>query len=295
MEGLPKTIYHYCPSEVFFSILNTKQLFLTSAYLTNDWQEVIWIGSTFRSVLIELWEKNPAFGHFFSHLWERRGIWSNLQGPTVTIPFVACFSEHPDMLSQWRAYAEDGLGFSIGFDPAEFEIEVITPTDLKADWQGRNRLGLARVIYSEADQSRWVQEVMKRHLSNTSLQDPISQIKEVVPCLTELFRLATFFKNPAFEEEREWRMIYVPSLGIDKGQLLQPVPRPNKICEIKFRHANNRFFAYYPLDLSRLSSVSDIRIGPRCLTDELTIRGYIAYTGFGHVTPTRSVASYRKF
>ena len=33
-----------------------------------------------------------------------------------TLPLIGCFSKNGDLLSQWRAYAEDGKGFSIGFD-----------------------------------------------------------------------------------------------------------------------------------------------------------------------------------
>lgn len=33
-----------------------------------------------------------------------------------TLPLISCFSKNGDLLSQWRAYAEDGKGFSIGFD-----------------------------------------------------------------------------------------------------------------------------------------------------------------------------------
>lgn len=30
-------------------------------------------------------------------------------------PYVCCFSREGDLLSQWRAYADDGAGFSVGF------------------------------------------------------------------------------------------------------------------------------------------------------------------------------------
>jgi len=34
---------------------------------------------------------------------------------------VACFSAADDLLSQWRAYADDGCGFAIGFNARYFE------------------------------------------------------------------------------------------------------------------------------------------------------------------------------
>ncbi|WP_156304407.1 hypothetical protein [Nitrosospira briensis] len=33
----------------------------------------------------------------------------------IAHPFIACFSQEPDMLCQWRAYADDGRGFAPRF------------------------------------------------------------------------------------------------------------------------------------------------------------------------------------
>ena len=35
--------------------------------------------------------------------------------------FVVCFSEMPDVLSQWRGYADDGKGCCIGFSKTQLE------------------------------------------------------------------------------------------------------------------------------------------------------------------------------
>jgi len=39
--------------------------------------------------------------------------------------YIACFSEKGDLLSQWRAYADDGEGVAIGFDPNGGRFPVV--------------------------------------------------------------------------------------------------------------------------------------------------------------------------
>lgn len=43
---------------------------------------------------------------------------------SLTLPFTISFSEHGDLLSQWRAYAQDATGVSIGFEPKDGLEEV---------------------------------------------------------------------------------------------------------------------------------------------------------------------------
>jgi hypothetical protein len=44
--------------------------------------------------------------------------------------FIACFSRARDDLGQWRAYADNGRGFAIGFAPRMFRISELLPDRL---------------------------------------------------------------------------------------------------------------------------------------------------------------------
>ena len=66
--------------------------------------------------------------------------------------FIAGFSRDRDELSQWRAYADNGRGYAIGFAPHLFRIEDIKPDDLKPD----ERTLVGPVLYD-------IGEVTERH------------------------------------------------------------------------------------------------------------------------------------
>jgi hypothetical protein len=54
-------------------------------------------------------------------------------------PFITCFCENGDLLSQWRGYSDQGEGFAIGFSVAWL-------LSLKPKWR------LIKVIYDRAQQ-----------------------------------------------------------------------------------------------------------------------------------------------
>ena len=115
-------------------------------------------------------------------------------------PFIACFCENGDLLSQWRGYSKGQPAFAIGLDLARWQMGV-TPR-------------LRRVIYDSALQTKLARETIESWMlacdeeinSETSRDDLLSAW--AVPILRRmLFEFHMCFKNPAFEEEREWRLI----------------------------------------------------------------------------------------
>src|SRR5690606_28676010 len=59
--------------------------------------------------------------------------------------FALCLSEKGDLLSQWRAYARDGTGISIGFS-SDFLMRDYGPVNF-----GKSFYELIKVNYGEAD------------------------------------------------------------------------------------------------------------------------------------------------
>jgi hypothetical protein len=45
-----------------------------------------------------------------------------IAGDAFSILMIGCFSLEPDVLSQWRAYADNGRGFAIGFSLKDMNI-----------------------------------------------------------------------------------------------------------------------------------------------------------------------------
>ena len=111
ITAIPDTVYHYCSIETFFSIITTKKLWLTYSNNTNDYLENRWIDTSINDYVFQnINDKN------------RELFQKTLQNYQINKvpPFICCFSEDGDMLSQWRAYANNGLGVSIGFNVKYF-------------------------------------------------------------------------------------------------------------------------------------------------------------------------------
>jgi hypothetical protein len=126
-------------------------------------------------------------------------------------PYISCFSENGDSLSQWRAYANDGKGVAIGFNPEKFGIvnKIPVNTLVKDD-----SIGYCKCIY-DID--------LQRKLINESLdvlclfikQDEKSEMS-YMDTATALNQLSIISKNPCFAEEQETRIIHIPMVMGDK-------------------------------------------------------------------------------
>jgi len=105
---LVEEISHYCGSQVFLSFLERKKLWLTSLSQSNDSLEGAWVIKHWLSRFTPRTESERDLRKGYSVLLDE-----------VKRSYVAlgtCFSEEPDLLSQWRGYAENGAGFSLTFD-----------------------------------------------------------------------------------------------------------------------------------------------------------------------------------
>ena len=125
-----KIVYHYCSNYTLESIVNKKQLWMCDIANSNDYNETkIFFPKLFET--IELVYRENEFPFEFEKTTGIEGIkviledvkeylgWGYDKGFLTS--FVACFCEKGDNLSQWRGYAKDGTGCSIGFSLRELE------------------------------------------------------------------------------------------------------------------------------------------------------------------------------
>ncbi len=214
--------------------------------------------------------------------------------------FGFCLSEDGDLLSQWRGYAADATGVSIGFskDYLEQFAEASRP-------QEKPGFTLQRVEYDLEMQERLIKptyiEIKKlinegalkfpgKHSlldarsddevkrDNEKIKSAFSQLSVTVLTLfTKLFLL----KTSAFREEREWRLIsYFVKTGDD-------------MCS--FRALNDRIVPYREFELleSESGSIVKVFLGPKNTTPNYVIESFLKQRGFPDVTILRSEATYR--
>ncbi|BDV33711.1 DUF2971 domain-containing protein [Methylocystis iwaonis] len=124
--------------------------------------------------------------------------------------YVFCLSEHrrddkDGLLSMWRGYASNGNGAALVFDAAKLNPRENSP------------LTIARVKYASTEERKiWINnkiELLADLISKNDLPDEKLWAATYV-FFERLKMFALFTKHPGFEEEREWRVVYLPERDI---------------------------------------------------------------------------------
>lgn len=187
----PQTLFHYTTREGLVAILSSGTVWATGIRFLNDASEYIYAQSTFVKKLSEIRERvvEPP------HSEELDEAIRQLSELTAHI-FVFCLSRHGDLLSQWRAYGQPGNGYSIGFDAPTLD-EII---------RRKRGMQLAAVCYDPRQQwdlmNRMEIEAVKK--CRATSEDPRAFGKALCDVFLDV---APIIKDPAFEEEDEWRLV----------------------------------------------------------------------------------------
>jgi hypothetical protein len=183
-------LYHYCNPIVFWSIVEKGHIWLSDIFTMRDWKELKWGRDIFTQVVREnhgLFDDDFRYFATFSVF----GVDNHVR------PFVASFSANGDLLSQWRAYGDDGRGFSLG----------VRAHHIYSSWGVR----LKKVEYREVRQKALVLQ------SLVELQDLWRKRPQNLPSVVSVWQdvLNEFaidlcsFKHPSFFEEKEFRIVRV--------------------------------------------------------------------------------------
>lgn len=198
----PRYLYHYTTLDGAMGILRSQNLWASDVRFLNDSSELEYAATIIDNVVAQTFGAitDPALATAVSSI----GSISYLAS-LRSRPFIACFCEEPDLLSQWRAYGRGQAPVSLGF-----EFIGSGPTvGLGAGAYMR------RVIYDPGEQERHVRRIVQAWL--TSLVDYAKtegvQVSELLPypgawaLIEALTEPRLFYKNPAFKEEKEWRIV----------------------------------------------------------------------------------------
>ena len=268
---VPQQLYHYTDSKGLMGILESKRLWATDITYLNDSMELRYgfeiISSVIGSKIAEGYDELKSF-------LEDVKLYVNRNSASTTA-YVTCFCEDGNLLSQWRAYANHGAGYSIG-------IEAKALVGIEYEGPGRliTETLLRKVLYDRATQEQLVKNTIDRFSSLfqdvlKSTQDETQSINLVAnPLSRQLWQHIYYFKNAAFSEEREWRIITVVDVNAPWVELEG----------LKFRASNTTIIPYIERRLDVPSSIffqrnhaiSSITLGPT-LHPKLTERALCAY------------------
>ena len=220
---------------------------------------------------------------------------SNMEG--LFDGFGLCLSSEGDLLSQWRAYTQDGAGLSIGFDQGY--VEWLAQTSRRTDVD----LALHEVHYKPEVHDRLVYPMCSKLRSLLESDDDFPPGKREAPqdasnpksvelhgrlavltllqAAMESFSEVFSLKHEAFAEEKEWRLLH------HFGWL------PTNPC--LYRATAGRIVPYKVCALRQLSRgpVIEVVLGPRHTTPTEVVENYLTQHGFGEVRVKQSLAPYR--
>lgn len=264
-----KIIYHYCSANTFKLILESKKMFLSNVETMNDIMEGEWYKKVVYSEIVKYVKDSNDVNR----------VWAEICYNFVS-KYICCFSEDGDILSQWRAYADDGRGFAIGFSIDDMKINRGMPwMNVSSDYS----IGICNVIYDIDKQIN----IVKMHLDDIfNKKDALGAVK--------LSQYATIFKNPAFQEEKEWRIIHTPIITYNENDLFD-IKVTGGVSDCNFRITKFGLSSYFVWDFSKLkaSPIKEIVIGPQNMTKDYILRFFLSKLEIKNVNIRKSQASYR--
>lgn len=231
---LPETLSHYTSAEGLIGIIKGNKLRASDIGFLNDISEFEYGRKMFKEAAEKYLKADPRFEKLLKDCdyYDSYLKYSNI--------FVVSLSENNDRLSQWRGYAESGLGYSLSFETRRMGMKI--PSE-----EHGSRFFLIPVIYDVDTQNNYLKEIFEALI--TEYLGFLEKFEK--PFLEEgywnwfihrtIFPIVGF-KSHHFEEEKEWRLV------IDQDQSnvgYEPLPLP-----LEFRASKNIVTPFVEVDIS---------------------------------------------
>ena len=284
-------LYHYCTTHTFHSIVQNESFRLSALTQSNDYQEGRLVADA-----VERLAKTDGLKQ--EELARLQQDVSSMETSVEGLAF--CLSRKGDLLSQWRGYAGNGTGVSIGIDSFYLkELCKLGPSE------ERPRMHLKKILYKISDHDKAISAAygeVKAKLSTgewnkikgMSLYDRAlgkrnaDSVKAELKANLELSRTSIAFiehlfllKSYAFKEENELR-------------LLSLFPR-SRSSNLEYRCTDSQIIPFRTCKLEKLNhkSITHVILGPKHQTPKAVVASFLEQCGFGQVIVSNSTASYR--
>lgn len=302
------TLYHYCSLSTFYSIMKNRSIWLSDVSKSNDSKELVWATRQCKyfvlNKFLEYVERMKANDWFidtkfieFSKTFEKL---ESIDTGNSLKAWAFCLSEKGDNLGQWRGYADDGRGISIGFNKEYFIIQTqslgFSPDKVCHIFD--------QIEYGDFDISNLLRP------EDVSILSFSCDYDEIEKCFKRLMAysimLAPMYKNEAFKEEKEWRMVLLAHTSALANGLLPCADNVDKldpkfkIVNYTFTPRNNTLVSHIEVAMTDMkSAIKSITIGPKSNLSELDVKLFLISSGLlesaedTSIKVTRSSSSYR--
>jgi hypothetical protein len=231
-------LYHYTTLAGMQGILRDRSLWCGHASSLNDPLEIQYGREVIESTIRDAMEgqNRQDLRKFLQEML----IHIQAFGQAVHQPFLACFCDSGNLLSQWLGYSSSGRGYCLGFQFSGSTRIVSEEGNLNHGWAPV----LRKVIYNKDGQRKLVKEyceivvdAARKSLDSSLPPTPnkmeILTVQMAFQAANILFDLLLSFKHPAFESEGEWRLLRVTA----------PHREPEKL---RFRESAGSLIPYRP-------------------------------------------------
>lgn len=256
-----KIYYHYCSVETFYNILQTGTIRFGNPLNMNDSAEIIWLLGMVKDFVSKKEEYNSILKD-----------WNLIENIMKTLleemdcPYIFCLSKEKDVLSQWRSYANDGKGVAIGFD-----VDFI---------ERHYSLYGIDVIYNQEKQydilSKKISDSVLMKLNNAVKNGNREEIhRKSIILVSYILQDAIMCKNPAFQEEKEYRLYCGYNVKDEKS-----------ISDIKFKTNDCSIIPFRELCFKGVEYevIKNIVVGPKSTIDNRNLWLFLKSKGFQWTT-----------
>jgi len=262
-----ENLFHYCPTESFFGIANSKSIWLSNSRYANDPSE----NRLAYDILEDIAKDTHAssINEFAKAVLEQEfALVDDISS------YVFCFSEVEDDLDHWRTYADNGYGYMLGFRPQYFLDQglwiLLTPSVVTPSI---DKVYLSGCVY-EYDVQR---SIVERLLRAYATLEKATDLENIVRLKLQLKFFSGFFKHQSYLAESEWRAACYPVTQPQADQVHVRYPlmfRPRRRAIIQY--INQQF----PIDMSMKNRPIDrVVLGPNAYNDQHEIANLLQFTG----------------
>lgn len=262
-------LWHYCSLSTFMQIVSGRSIWLSELRHLNDDQEGTFVWSVLSNGLEErgveardILAVKEAFDHALA----------------MNSPLGFCMSEEEDLLSQWRAYGDDGYGVALGISIGALDFII-------GDQYFQKGLSIQRVKYGSAgalpDLTHVLDNVCLSIIDGANSfpdlmiggdkKKHLKAREQMLGALAPFIFTSHTYKHQAFSEEREWRLI---RHAVNK-KLVSPELTAISMAEVcDYRVTRSRLIPFWSMRLPELTKIS-VMLGPRNVSTPFEVQNFI--------------------
>lgn len=262
----PRYLHHYTNAQGLLGMLQSNRIWATNSRFMNDPTEIAYATRLVREIMESVLLKDDT--RWLSKLKDWVSDFLDEYENNAKV-YIACFCTQGDLLSQWRGYGAVGGGYAVGFSVRHIGAQEITSVDPPEPI-------LRKVIYDRRTQERLVSDwlrglsILERARRKKPSQTKALQRNNEAWGAFNMFlsECLNCFKDPAYREEQEWRVIQFGRVGgqdVLKASFRTGGARVVPYVELDFRPAKGPYRGKLPANLIRYGPTLDPRVTERSL------------------------------